>query len=83
MEEDCLPDFSVFDFSFVDDTVPDCGKELECSDAELVSCLEAVENEEIEKETRFPNLSGPDLQQIVSNAESKGSKRHSVVCEVV
>ena len=41
----------------------------------FVSCAEALENEEIEKTTRFPKLSGDDLHDIVTNAESEGSKR--------
>ena len=47
------------------------------SDTHLVSCAEALENEEIEKTTRFPELNGDDLQDIVTNAESKGSKRNT------
>ena len=40
MEGD-TPDFNVFDFSFLADTLPNWEKEIELSDTELISCAEA------------------------------------------
>ena len=71
--EDDTPDFNVFHFSFLDDTLPNWEKETELSDTELLSCAEAQVNEAIETTTRFPKLSGDDLQ----DTESKGSKRNT------
>ena len=76
MEGD-TPDFNVFHFSFLDDTLPNWEKEIELSDTELLSCAEAQVNEAVETTTRFPKLSGDDLRDIVANAESKGSKRNT------
>ena len=53
MESD-TPDFNVFHFSFLGDTLPDWEKEIELSDTELISCAEAQVNEAIETTTRFP-----------------------------
>lgn len=53
MEGD-TPDFNVFHFSFLDDTLPNWEKEIELSDTELLSCAEAQVNEAIETTTRFP-----------------------------
>ena len=36
-----VPDFNVFHFSFLDDTLPDWEKEIELSDTELIFCAEA------------------------------------------
>lgn len=77
MEEFGFPNFNLFNFSFGDVTPPNWEEELQSSDEELASCVEALENEESKTTTRFPNLSGTDLQEIVSNAESKGSKRNT------
>ena len=76
MESD-TPNLNVVHFSFSDDSLPEWENELGVSDTDLVSCAEAVEKEEIEKSTRFPKLSRYDLQNIVTNAESKGSKRNT------
>lgn len=72
MESD-TPNLNVVHFSFSDDSLPEWENELGVSDTDLVSC---VENEEIEKSTRFPKLSRCDLENIVTTAESKGSKRN-------
>ena len=47
MEGDTL-DLNVFHFSFSDDSLPGWENELAMSDTDLVSCAEALENEEIE-----------------------------------
>ena len=60
MEGD-TPDFNVFHFSFLDDTLPNWEKEIELSDTELLSCAEAQVKEAIETTTRFPKLSGDDI----------------------
>lgn len=76
MESD-TPDLNVVHFIFSDDSLPEWENELGVSETDLVSCAEAVENEAIEKSTRFPKLSQYDLQNIVTNTESKGSKRNT------
>ena len=77
MDEE-FPSFALnFDFNCNENYIPNWNKEPECSDAELLACLEVVEKTEAEKASRFATLNSDELQEIVSNAEAKGSKRNT------
>ena len=73
-----FPTFALnFDFNCNENYIANWSKEPECSDAELLACLEVVEKTEAEKASRFAILNSDELQEIVSNAEAKGSKRNT------
>jgi len=56
-------------------------EEPECSDTELISCMEVVEkNEEEEKAARFATLNSNELTAIVANSEAKGTKQNTKWC---
>ena len=61
-------------------------EEPECSDTELIACLEVVEKlEEEEKAARFATLNSDELTAIVANSEAKaGNKtKHKMVSEEI
>lgn len=56
-------------------------EELDCSDTELIACMEVVEKiEEEEKAARFATLNSDELTAIVANSEAKGTKRNTKWC---
>jgi len=56
-------------------------EEPECSDTELIACMEVVEKmEEEEKAARFATLNSDELTAIVANSEAKGTKRNTKWC---
>ena len=56
-------------------------EESECSDTELIACMEVVEKkEEEEKAARFATLNSDELTAIVANSEAKGTKRNTKWC---
>ena len=52
-------------------------EEPECSDTELIACMEAVEKIE-EEEKAAPN--SDELTAIVANSEAKGTKQNTKWC---
>ena len=55
--------------------------EQECSDTDLIACIESVEKKEKEeKAARFATLNSDELTAIVANAEAKGTKRNTKWC---
>ena len=56
-------------------------EEPECSDTELIACMEVVEKiEEEKKAARFATLNSDELTAIVTNSEAKGTKRNTKWC---
>ena len=56
-------------------------EEPECSDTELIACMEVVEKiEEEKKAARFATLNSDELTAIVTNSEVKGTKQNTNWC---
>ena len=71
MDKESL-DFPSFDLNCFDSYIPDWATDNECSDAELIACLNKVEDT---NKSRFASLKDEELVSIISNAQASGTKK--------